>query len=293
MLAMLTRAIFLACILMVAISLAGCAGDKADREPATPIAVRQTITIYGPPGFKQVLTPLKALLAITGPPYEFKMWDGASTEAGIQGIVDGTFDVMILMRRPLPEEPVAYTAFFLTPVAIFAHPEVGLTQLTREQAAAIFSGEVTNWQELGGPDQSIAVFVQKYDDSMTEVIREEILDGRPFVESAHVLPAEKSVFSVVEGVPGAISYAAWGGKRFWEYVSGTQYLDAVAVDGFLPVDPDYPVMSMIGAAYLPERQITLQPLFDWINALIESGAVQGLLDQLGIRPVNAASISSP
>ena len=43
-------------------------------------------------------------------------------------------------------------------VAVVVNPENGVTDLTVEQIAQIFTGEITNWSELGGADAEIAVF---------------------------------------------------------------------------------------------------------------------------------------
>ena len=265
-------------------SCAGTAETPQTAAPPSPVAdaTQETLVIFGPPGFKRILTAFGPFIENMALRYDFQIWDGASTEAGIKGVLEGTFDLMILMRRPLPDEPLAYTEYVQTPVGIFVNPDVGIQDLTREQAAGIFSGKITNWSEIGGPDQDIVVYAQEFDESMTITVQEFLLNGHPLTPSAKFLPEERAVFPVVESVPGAISYAAWAGKKYWEFTLSTEFVDAVNLDGVAPDDPQYPFVSSIGLAYLPERQVDLQPILDWGYGFLESTAAQTFLAQFGV-----------
>ena len=275
--------------LVVVIFAAGCAGTTETPKTAAPPSpvvdtARETVVIFGPPGFKRILTAFEPFIDNMALRYDFQIWDGASTEAGVKGVLEGAFDLMILMRYPRPDEPLAYTEFVQTPVGIFVNPDAGIQDLTRAQAASIFSGEITNWSEIGGPDQVIIVYAQEFDESMTIAVQDYLLNGRPLTASAKLLPEESAVFPVVESVPGAISYAAWAGEKYFEFVQSTKYVDAVTLDGMAPDDPQYPFVSPIGFAYLPERQADLQPILDWGYDFLESSAAQNFLAQFGVRP---------
>jgi len=291
------RAIKIFSILLVLPLLTGCAGEGEGTKTALPEAAStgvapRTVVIFGPPGYMEMFSAFAPLIANAGLTYDFQVRTGASPEAGILGVLDGTFDLMILMRRPLPDEPLFFTELFRTPVVFFINPQMHIVDLTHEQVAAIFTGDITNWSEIGGPDQAIAVFVQQHDDAVTQTLCDVFLGGRPVTESARILPEEKAVFAVVDGIPGAIGYAGLAGKRFWEYTLNTKYLDAVALDSFQADDPDYPVMNSVGLAYLPDKQAMLQPLLDWATDFLETELSYTLMDQFGVRPGTASSIAT-
>ena len=271
--------------LAMAAFVAGCRGNTDIRHTPTPQSTTSTkaLVLFGPPGFKSIFTAFKPFVANTDWRYEFQFLEGTSIESGVTGVLNGTFDLMVLMRHPLPDEPLAYTEFVQTPVGIFVNPDIGITDLTREQVARIFAGEITNWSEIGGPDQAIVVFIQKPEDSMTYAVQDFILDGYLFADSATVLLEERVVFSLVESMPGSISYASWAGKKYWEFIFLTEFIDAVDLDGWSPDDPEYPFVSSIGLAYLPERRPDLQPLFDWGYDFLDSAVAQTLLGQFGVR----------
>ena len=79
---------------------------------------------------------------------------------GAKGAVDGTYDIG-MCSRDLKESEVAQG---LVPhsigkdgVAVIVNI-AGVDSLTTEQVAKIYSGEITNWNEVGGPDKKIAVY---------------------------------------------------------------------------------------------------------------------------------------
>jgi hypothetical protein len=183
--------------------------------------------------------------------------------------------------------------FAHTSVGIFVHPDTGVRNLTRAQAAAIFSGKITNWSEVGGADQEIVVFVQEPDDIATSAVRDYILGDEEIVAEAPVLISETDVLVVVEGISGAIGYATLAGKRFFEFVSPTAYIDPIMLDGIAPTDPEYPFVSSIGLAFLPDRITDLQPLFEWANHAFASAIIQTLSGRIGVQFVFEVEITMP
>jgi hypothetical protein len=160
---------------------------------------------------------------------------------------------------------------------------LGIDNLTSEQAAGIFSGEIASWSQVGGPDQAIIVYIQERDDTMSQAVQDYILRDKSFSQSARFLTEERDVFSVVESVPGAISYAAWAGKLYWEFVLATKFIDPIMLDGLSPDDPDYSFVSPIGIAYLPERQADFQPIINWGHRFLSSEVAQAMLAQFGVQ----------
>ena len=87
-------------------------------------------------------------------------YSGTGSGSGITNVLAGTVDIG-LSSRALTDEEKAEGAVenivALDGVAIVVHPENTVTDLTIEQIAQIYTGEITNWSELGGADAPIAV----------------------------------------------------------------------------------------------------------------------------------------
>ena len=88
-------------------------------------------------------------------------YSGTGSGTGIQAAIDGTVDLGLASRALKDEEKsngAVENIVALDGVAVVVNPENGVTDLTVEQIAQIFTGEITNWSELGGADAEIAVF---------------------------------------------------------------------------------------------------------------------------------------
>ena len=73
-------------------------------------------------------------------------------------------------------ETLVYQPLVKTPLVIAVHESVtGVTNISAEQIKAIYSGEVSNWQTLGGPDAEIIVFDLAEDENEKRVLRETYL----------------------------------------------------------------------------------------------------------------------
>jgi len=284
----------LTALLFSMLVLSGCGDNQAETPAPTVTALgRPILKVYGPLGSKATLETLGAVFESSGIPFELRLFEGVLIAPGIQGVLDGTFDLMFLSRRPLPDEPLGFKEFVYTPIAFFVNPDVGVDNLTRDQLAAIYSGDVTNWSELGGVDQEIVLLFQEEDDTTTEVVRAEIMQGQAFADPTRSLLSDNEVLTVVDGLPGAIGYAGWAGKKYAEFISSADYPDAVTYEGNYPDDPAYSLVSVIGVAYRPDREDFLQPLFDWGDRFVSSAMVRLLIEQFGLRLAPEALATQP
>lgn len=85
---------------------------------------------------------------------------GTGSGAGIEAVLSGTCDIGLSSRplKPAEEEKGAEAHLIaLDGIALAVHPSNPVTDLTTEELAAIFTGRLTNWRQLGGNDAPIAV----------------------------------------------------------------------------------------------------------------------------------------
>lgn len=84
------------------------------------------------------------------------------SSVGIRNVLTGVCQIGMVSRALLPEEAglTAVTAA-LDPICVVISRKNPIQDLTHAQIAAIFTGQVSNWRELGGPDRKIAVIGQE------------------------------------------------------------------------------------------------------------------------------------
>ena len=134
----------------------------------------------------------------------------AGSGTGIEAAANGTADIG-LSSRALTEEETASglvgTEVALDGIAVIVNADSPVADLSVEQIAQIFTGEITNWSELGGADAEIAVFGREAGSGTRDGF--ESITG---TEEACVYQNEyTSTGEVVAGVasnPNAIGYAS-------------------------------------------------------------------------------------
>ena len=133
---------------------------------------------------------------------------GSST--GITAVEEGRCDIG-LSSRDLKDEEKAKglegTVIAYDGIAIIVNPENIVTDLTVEQIAKIYTGEITNWNEVGGRDAEI-VLIGREAGSGTRDGFESITGTKDKCKLRQELTATGDVIATVAGNPDAIGYAS-------------------------------------------------------------------------------------
>lgn len=132
---------------------------------------------------------------------------GSST--GVQGAIDGTLDIG-LASRGLKEEEIASgveaITFALDGIAVVVNASNSVTNISMEDLAAICSGDITNWSELGG-DAGEIMLIGRDSASGTRDGFESIV-GVEVENYAEEHASTGAVIASVQGIPGAIGYVS-------------------------------------------------------------------------------------
>jgi phosphate transport system substrate-binding protein len=131
----------------------------------------------------------------------------------------GDSDILAAGHPELFDSRVAVTGF-----AVVINPDVTVKNLTKKQIQDIFSGNVTNWKDVGGSDQKIVVINRPRSSGTRAVFTKTLMGGTAISDSGLIEDATGTVVSVVKTTPGAISYAAFSGTH-------NQGVNEVAIDG--------------------------------------------------------------
>jgi phosphate transport system substrate-binding protein len=156
---------------------------------------------------------------------------GGGSSVGIAQVKEGIVDIANSSRDLKPEEddgnyvdnPIA-----LDVIAIVVHPGVPVDDLSSAQVKGIFTGGITNWQEVGGADEPILVVVRDQASGTREMFDKEALDGEDATGSAIESNSNGIVRETVAATPNSIGYISIG------YVNSS--IKAIAYDGVVPTN---------------------------------------------------------
>ena len=135
-------------------------------------------------------------------------YDPTGSGAGITGATDKTLDIGLSSRALKADETgVTGTTIALDGIAIIVNKDSKVEDLTVDQLKQMFTGEITNWSEVGGDDGEI-VLVGREAGSGTRDGFESIVDVKDSCKYAQELTATGAVISAVEANPLAVGYAS-------------------------------------------------------------------------------------
>lgn len=188
------------------VALAGCLGGDDDEE--------KTLSIEGSTTVLPVAQAMASAYMADHDDVTITVGGGGSS-VGVKSAGDKTADIGMASREVKSSEMDTYPDLVSIPIAkdgiaLVVHPSNPITGLTEEQITAIYKGEYTNWNEVGGEDLEIVV-VGRDSASGTRATFEELLDCEdactPQMEEK---ASNGAVFETVKGNENAIGYVGLG-----------------------------------------------------------------------------------
>ena len=209
-------------------------------------------------------------------------YDPTGSGAGITGAADKTLDIGLSSRALKDDEKadVDGTTIALDGIAIIVNNASKVEDLTVDQLKQMFTGEITNWAEVGGDDGEI-VLIGREAGSGTRDGFESIVDVKDSCKYAQELTATGAVISAVEANPLAIGYAslsAVGDTVKMVTVGGVECSEETVKDGSYEVQRPF--------VFVTNKSVTLseqaQAFFDFAT----SADAADLIRTAGAVPVN-------
>ena len=210
-------------------------------------------------------------------------YDPTGSGAGITGATDKTLDIGLSSRALKDDEKndVDGTVIALDGIAIIVNKASKVEDLTVDQLKQMFTGEITNWADVGGDDGEI-VLIGREAGSGTRDGFESIVDVKDSCKYAQELTATGAVISAVEANPLAIGYAslsAVGDTVKMVTVGGVECSEETVKDGSYEVQRPF--------VFVTNKSVTLseqaQAFFDFAT----STDAADLIRTAGAVPVNA------
>ncbi|MEA4932767.1 MAG: phosphate ABC transporter substrate-binding protein [Lawsonibacter sp.] len=207
-------------------------------------------------------------------------YSGSGSGAGVTSAIDGTADLGLASRELKPEEETQGAQAHIVAldgVAVVVNPNNSVGDLTMDQIAKIYTGDITNWKQLGGADAEIAVYGREAG-SGTRGAFEELVG---VVDSCKYLNEYSSTGDVIGNVasnPNAIGYAslsAVGNTVKAVKVNGVECTEATVQDGTYAIQRPFIMITKEGTQLSDAAQAFLDfAMSDAASELIiQAGAV--------------------
>ena len=203
--------------------------------------------------------------------------------SGITAVKEGRCDIGLSSRalkdseksNGLEETVLAYDG-----IAIIVHPDNPVADLSVEQIAKMYTGEITNWKDVGGEDREI-VLIGREAGSGTRDGFETITDTKDSCKYRQELTSTGDVITTVSQNPNAIGYASLSAVK--------DTVKALTVNGVAPSeatvkDGSYQVQRPFVLVTMKDRELskTAQKFFDYVT----SPEVNDLITSAGVVSAN-------
>ena len=266
------------CAAVMALSLfAGC-GQKANDNGTT---TGGTVSTDGSTSMEKVIGALgeSFMEANSGTTFTYNPTGSGS---GIQAVSEGRCDIGLSSRALKDDEKASglkETIVALDGIAIIVNPQNPVKDLSLEQIAKIYTGEITNWKDLGGADAEIVV-IGREAGSGTRDGFESITSTKEACKYRQELTSTGDVITTVANNPNAIGYASLAALQDSVKaltVGGIAPSEATVKDGSYVIQRPFVLVTKTGT---PLSEVA-QKFFDFAT----SAQANDLISKAGAVPV--------
>ena len=199
-------------------------GDASDTPAAS---VSGTVSTDGSTSMEKVIGALSESYMAANKDVTVN-YNPTGSGAGITAVQEGTCDIGLSSRTLKDEEKAAglkETVLAYDGIAIIVHPDNPVSDLSIEQIAKLYTGEITNWKDVGGSDAEV-VLIGREAASGTRDGFESITGTKDKCQYRQELTSTGDVITAVSQNPDAIGYASLAAIK--------DSVKALSVDGVTP-----------------------------------------------------------
>ena len=264
---------------ITAAALVGCGEEKTESNKGTE-GLSGTVSTDGSTSMETVIEFLKE--GFTEKNKNVKVtYNPTGSSAGIQAVSEGRCDIGLASRDLKDDEKAELTGTVVAidGIAIIVNKENGVKNLTLEQIAKIYKGEITNWKEVGGADAQIAC-IGREAGSGTRDGFESITETEDACKYSQELTSTGDVIQTVANNPNAIGYASLASVKDTVKavtVDGVEATTETIQSGEYKVQRNFVMVTKTGA----ELSEAAKAFFDFAT----SGEADSLIEEAGAVPV--------
>lgn len=223
--------------------------------------------------------------------------NGGGTGTGVAALLNRTADIATCSRKIRAREVEGYVkaygarpaeyAVALDAVVLHVHESNPVRQLDLEQVAGLFTGRISNWREVGGPDIPVVLYGRDASSGTYEFFKDTALKGRDYAQNMQMLQGTAQVVAAVGQDRGGIGFCggSLGGGTRKLRIAPMPESEPVAADEGSVRSGRYPLWRRLYIYLNPS--VDIGPAHDWVEWIRgESG--QGVVGELGFFPLKPA-----
>lgn len=255
----------LALTAVMALSLLTACGSKNDNSAdtntdgsSTETTLSGTVSTDGSTSMEKVINSLGESFMAMNKDVKFT-YNPTGSGSGIQAVSEGRCDIGLSSRALKDDEKASglvETVVALDGIAIVVNPENPVSDLDIDTIAKIYTGEITNWKDVGGNDAEI-VLIGREAGSGTRDGFESITGTKDACQYRQELTSTGDVINTVSQNPDAIGYAslsAVGESVKALTVGGVEATEATVKDGSYVVQRPFVLVTKEGTKLSPAAQ---------------------------------------
>ena len=256
--------------------------DNKGEEGGTTAALSGTVSTDGSTSMEKVINSLGESFMAANKDVKFT-YNPTGSGSGIQAVTEGRCDIGLSSRALKDDEKASglvETVLAYDGIAIVVSPENPVSDLDVDTIAKIYTGEITNWKDVGGDDAEI-VLIGREAGSGTRDGFESITGTKDACAYRQELTSTGDVINTVSQNPNAIGYAslsAVGESVKALTVGGVKASEATVKDGSYVVQRPFVLVTKEGTELSPAAQA----FFDYAI----SPEAAGIIDNAGAVAAN-------
>ena len=246
---------------LLALSLVACGSESKTDDTKTddqPAALTGTVSTDGSTSMEKVIGALSESFMAQNSGVTVN-YNPTGSGSGITAVQEGTCDIGLSSRALKDEEKSAglkETVLAYDGIAIIVHPDNPVSDLSVEQLAKLYTGEITNWKDVGGNDAEV-VLIGREAASGTRDGFESITGTKDKCQYRQELTSTGDVITAVSQNPDAIGYASLASVKDSVKalnVDGVTPSEATVKDGSYKAQRPFVLVTMEGKELSPAAQ---------------------------------------
>ena len=252
----------LTAVCLMSVALTGCGSKKKDSK-----SLNGTLKVAGSTSMEKLCEAMSESFMEANPGVTVTV-EYTGSGAGIEALSSGSIDIGNASRGLKDDEKAngcVENIVAIDGIAVITDKDNRVTDVTSKDLAKIYTGEITNWSEIGGDNQPIVVIGREAGSGTRDAI-EELLEVKDSCNYAQELDSTGAVLAKVAATPGAIGYVSL------DVVDDT--VIGMKIDGVEPTEEQILAgkyllqrpFVMATKGQISEQNEVVQAWFDYINS---------------------------
>lgn len=219
----------------------------------TDLAMAEDISIVGTGSGMSVLKAIGDAFSEVNPGITIVVPKSIGSGGGIKAVGNDE-NVIGRVARPIKDKEkhygLSYVPVTKLPIVFYVNKSAGVTNLTPQQACAIYSGEITKWEDVGGNSGKIRVIRREDGDSSLSVLLKTLpgFSDITITNKSKTTYNDQETFKACEDTKNSIAFGTYGNAR-------NHNVDILTIDGKNPTDKDYSYFGTL-ALIFKEKNLT-------------------------------------